>query len=86
MLQRGSAQRNTPGLSSPPGVNRVSAASRTVCHVPGDADDDESDAEADQGVGDLKAERDEERTQQDAEAHEPIHAGMIPVSDQCRTR
>ena len=53
--------------------------------VPGDLEDDERDAEADERVGELEAEGDHGGAGDDAEADEGVDAGVIAVDDQCGT-
>src|SRR6266545_8142484 len=64
------------------------SAGRRVAHgapgVPGDLEDHERDREADQRVGDLDAEPDDERAGNDAEADQGIDASMIAVGDERR--
>ena len=52
--------------------------------VPGDLQDDEGDREADDRVGDLRAERDDDRAGDDAERDEAVDAGVVAVGDQRR--
>jgi len=50
--------------------------------VPGDAEDDEGNREPDERVGDLGAERDHDRAEDDAEADETVRAGVVAVRDE----
>ena len=47
--------------------------------VPGDLEDHEGDREADDRVGDLRAERDDDRARDDGERDEAVDAGVVSV-------
>jgi len=47
--------------------------------VPGYAEDDERDRKADQRVGDVEPDRDDERARDNAEADEAVGAGVVAV-------
>src|SRR5581483_5706459 len=57
-----------------------------VPRVPGDLQDHERDREADYRVGDLRAERDDDRARNNPERDEAVDASVVAVGDHCRTR
>ena len=57
----------------------ILVAANGVPRLPGDAEDDERDQEADDRVRDLRAERDERGRQDDAERDEAVDARVVPV-------
>lgn len=56
-------------------------AANGVPRFPGDAQDDQCDHEADDRVGDLRAERDDDRARNNAEGDEAVDAGVLAVGD-----
>jgi hypothetical protein len=75
------ATKVAPGGKARASVVVVVAGDRAP-QVPSDAQDHDRDRQADQGVGDVEAERDDDRARDDREADEPVNASVVSVGDE----
>ncbi len=60
----------------------VVVAAHRLPGLPGDAQDDERDREPDERIGDLEAERDDDRAGDNAERDEGVSPGVMAVGDE----
>jgi len=68
--------------TSAPVLAVVIAATHGVPTLPGDVEDQPGDDEPDDGIGDRRTQRHDERAQDHTRAHDPVATGMIAVGDQ----
>jgi hypothetical protein len=66
------------------GDSLVQAVAHRLPRAPRDAEDDECDRDADDGVGPLEAEGHERRAEDDCEGDEPVDARVVPVRHEGR--